>query len=178
MKIHKGMRPQDIAVLLKIIAFGKQDWMNKDLAASLHISPSEITESLSRSQFAGLINASRKKVFVLALEDFLVYGLRYVFPVQPGALVRGMPTAHASPLLQSHFSSDEKYVWPDAQSNERGMMIVPFYPGAAEAAKKDSIFYNLLALCDVFRVGKVREIKQAKVLFQQITNHKNHVQSQ
>ena len=43
---------------------------------------------------------------------------------------------------------------------------------------KDSIFYNLLALCDVFRVGKVREIKQAKVLFQQITNHKNHVQSQ
>ena len=93
--MHKGMRPQDIAVLLKIIAFGKQDWMNKDLAASLHISPSEITESLSRSQFAGLINASRKKVFVLALEDFLVYGLRYVFPVQPGTLVRGMPTAHA-----------------------------------------------------------------------------------
>ena len=178
MKIHKGMRPQDIAVLLKIIAFGKHDWMNKDLAASLHISPSEITESLSRSQFAGLINASRKKVFVLALEDFLVYGLRYVFPVQPGALVRGMPTAHASPLLKSHFSSDEKYVWPDAQSNERGMMIVPLYPGAAEAAKKDSIFYNLLALCDVFRVGKVREFKQAKVLFQQISNHKNHVQSQ
>ena len=177
MKAHKGIRPHDIAVLLKIIALGKQDWMNKDLAAGLHISPSEITESLSRSQFAGLVSASRKKVFVMALEDFLVYGLRYVFPVQPGALVKGMPTAHAAPVLQSHFPSDEMYVWPDAHSNERGMMIEPLYPGAVEAAKEDSIFYDLLALCDVFRVGKVREIRQAKVLFQQITNYKNHVPS-
>jgi len=140
MKAHKGMRPHDVAILLKILALGQQDWMNKDLARDLFISPSEITESLFRSQFAGLINASRKKVFVSALEDFLVFGLKVVFPVQPGAMVKGLPTAHAAPVLKKYFSSEEIYVWPDANSKERGMMIEPLYPGTVEAAKKGPDF--------------------------------------
>lgn len=178
MKAHKGMRPHDIAVLLKIVALGQQDWMNKDLAAYLYISPSEITESLSRSQFAGLINASRKKVFVSALEDFLVFGLKVVFPVQPGAIVKGMPTAHAAPVLKKYFSSDEIYVWPDANGKERGMMIEPLYPGAVEAAKKDPVFYDLLAICDVFRIGKVREIEKAKEQFEKMAKSKDNVTAQ
>jgi len=175
MKAHKGMRPQDIAILLKIIALGKQDWMNKDLASMLHISPSEITESLSRSQFAGLINASRKKVFVSALKNFLVFGLKVVFPVQPGAMVKGLATAHAAPVLKKYFSSEEIYVWPDATGKERGMMVEPLYPGAVEAAKQDPVFYDLLAICDVFRIGKVREIEKAKDQFEKISKLKNSV---
>ncbi len=171
MQSHKGMRPQDIAILLKIIALGKQEWKNKDLAIDLHISPSEISESLSRSQFAGLVNPSKKKVFVLALEEFLVYGLKYIFPAKSGTLVKGMPTAHAAPVLSGHFQSNEIYVWPDIYSSERGMMVEPLYPGAVAAAKKDAVFYNLLALCDVFRLGKVREIKKARQVFQDIFNN-------
>lgn len=175
MKAHKGMRPHDIAVLLKIVALGNRNWMNKDLAADLYISPSEITESLSRSQFAGLINPSRKKVFISALEDFLVFGLKVVFPVQPGAIVKGMATAHAAPVLKKHFSSDEIYVWPDANGKERGMMIEPLYSGAVEAAKLDLNLYNLLAICDAFRIGKVREIEKAKEQFEKIAKAKNNV---
>ncbi len=53
MRKHNGMRPQDIAVLLKIIANGNMNWHNKDLSLALSLSASEISESLNRSQVAG-----------------------------------------------------------------------------------------------------------------------------
>ena len=103
MKAHNGMRPHDIAVLLKIIALGDQPWKNKDLAASLYLSPSEISESISRSEFAGLISSNRRKVFQIAVESFLKNGLKYVFPVKPGSLIKGMPTAHSAPIMSQYF---------------------------------------------------------------------------
>jgi predicted transcriptional regulator len=51
MKAHQGVRPHDIVVLLKIISLDK-NWLNKDLASSLYISNSEISESLNRSMIA------------------------------------------------------------------------------------------------------------------------------
>lgn len=52
------MRPQDIVILLKIISLGAKDkpWQFRDLSASPRISISVISESLSRSEQAGLIN--------------------------------------------------------------------------------------------------------------------------
>ena len=175
MKAHNGMRPHDIVVLLKIIALGEQRWKNKDLAASLYISPSEITESIYRSQFAGLIGADRRKVFNVALESFLVYGLKFVFPVKPGSMVKGIPTAHSSPLMSKYFDSEESYIWPDISGKIRGFAIEPLYPGAVAAAKTDSILHDLLAVCDVFRVGKVREIKKAQELVKELLKTKQYV---
>jgi hypothetical protein len=177
MKAHNGMRPHDIVVLLKIIALGDQPWKNKDLAASLFISPSEITESISRSQFAGLIATDRRKVFKVALESFLINGLKYVFPVKPGSMVKGIPTSHAAPQMMQYFSSDEPYVWPDISGKIRGMAIDPLYPGAVAAAKEDAVLYDLLAICDVFRVGKVREIKKGQELMKEIFKSQAHVTS-
>ena len=170
MKLHKGMRPHDIAVLLKIAAKKEQPWLNKDLAAELFISPSEITESLGRSVIAGLIDPARKKIFRRSLLDFLLHGLKYVFPAVPGSLVKGMPTAQSAPLMSSYFTSDEKYVWPDANGKERGMQVEPLYPGATKAAANDKLLYDLLALCDVIRVGKVREVKKGEELLQKFLN--------
>lgn len=175
MKPHHGMRPHDIVILLKIVALGNQQWMNKDLAASLFISPSEISESISRSQFAGLISADRRKVFTLALESFLINGLKYVFPVKPGSLVKGIPTAHSSPVMSKYFSSEISYIWADISGKQRGMFIEPLYPGAVAAAKQDEDLYELLAICDVFRIGKVREIKKAEELLKEKFKEKNYV---
>lgn len=96
MRKHNGMRPQDIVILLKIIALGKQTWQLKDLARQLFISPSEVSESLNRSQLAGLIDYDKKKVSRQSLMEFLQYGLHYVFPQHPGAMVNSMPTACTS----------------------------------------------------------------------------------
>ena len=161
MRKHNGMRPQDIVILLKIIALGKDTWQLKDLARQLFISPSEVSESLNRSQLAGLIDYDKKKVSRQSLMEFLQYGLHYVFPQHPGAMVNGMPTAHAHPYMHQFFSSDLVYVWPDLQGKVRGLTIEPFYPKQTDAAKEDQELYKLLALVDVLRVGRTREINVA-----------------
>ncbi len=162
------MRPHDIVVLLKIVSKKDQQWFNKDLAAELFISPSEVSESLSRSAIAGLVDPAKRNVFTNALLDFLIHGIKYVFPAQPGSLGKGVLTAQSSPLMLKHFSSEEKYVWPNADGTGRGMTIEPLYPGAVKAAAMDNSLYNLMALCDVVRVGKVREIKKAEELLKEL----------
>jgi Iron dependent repressor, N-terminal DNA binding domain len=161
MRKHNGMRPQDIVILLKIIAIGQSSWQLKDLARELLISPSEVSESLNRSYQAGLIDYDKKNVSRQSLMEFLQYGLQYVFPQHPGAMVNGIPTAHAHPYMRQHFKSDLIYVWPDLHGKERGLAIEPFYPKQPAAAKKDEELYKLLALIDVIRVGRRREINVA-----------------
>ena len=158
MKKHNGMRPQDIVILLKIIALGEQTWQSKDLAASLHISASEVSESLRRSAYAGLFQRASAQVSRLALLDFLLYGLRFVFPCQPGVVVQGIPTAHCAPPLHDLIADGGvRYVWPAAGGSVKGQAIEPLYPGAVLAAMKDPNLYELLALADALRVGRARE---------------------
>jgi len=163
MRQHNGMRPQDIVILLKIIAKGQESWQNKDLAAELYISPSEISESLNRSAMAGLIDTDlRKKVFRQSLMEFLEHGLHYVFPAMPGTLVNGVYTAHSHPYMQLEFKSESlHYVWPDTKGEVRGLSIQPFYKEQVKAVKQDEQLYLMLALIDVIRVGRVREMKYA-----------------
>lgn len=163
MKKHNGMRPQDIVILLKIAMLGERTWQNKDLAASLHISASEVSESLRRSAYAGLFQRASGQVSRLALLDFLIYGLRFVFPQQPGAIVQGIPTAHSAPPLNAVISDGGvRYVWPAARGPVKGQTIEPLYPGAVLAALEDPNLYELLALLDALRVGRARERELAR----------------
>lgn len=162
MRKHNGMRPQDVPILLKIIIKGKTPWQNKDLATEMYISSSEITESLNRSLIAGLINTEKKKVHRQSLLEFIEHGLHYTFPTVPGSIVNGLPTAHSHPFLHQYFDSTSMYVWPDPQGEKRGQLIEPLFKNAVKACTRDQDFYKLLALMDVFRVGKTREIKVAR----------------
>lgn len=168
MKPHKGMRPQDVVILLKIIAKGDDLWQNKDLAVELCMSSSEITESLNRSFISGLIDVSKKKVVSHSLVDFLVYGLRYVFPAQPGALVIGLPTANSAPVLKKYFEAEEEYVWPDINGMAKGQAIEPLYSTVPKAVAKDDKLYNLLALTDALRLRRIKEINVTKDLINKL----------
>lgn len=151
------MSPQDIVILLKITTYKGEPWHQVPLANDLFISQSEVSKSLGRSKFAGLLDNEGKQVFKLALLDFLQYGIRYVFPQQPGAMVRGIPTAHSAKPLSEMIQSDEKYVWPFGQGTMRGYSIVPLYKSVVNAVQADSQLHELLALVDAIRVGKARE---------------------
>ncbi len=156
------MRPQDIVILLKITTFSKNaNWKMLDLVKSLHISQSEISESLNRSSLAGLIDFSKKKVMRLSLMEFLEYGIHYVFPQHPGAIVRGIATAHSHPFMKEKIISSENYVWADVDGNIRGQAIEPLLNSVVKAVKDDEELYKLLAMVDVIRVGKTRELKIA-----------------
>jgi hypothetical protein len=132
------------------------------LAQELGMSQSEVTQSLNRSKYAGLIDNERKKVNRIAFSEFILHGLSYAFPQQPGALVRGVLTAHAAEPLNQLIHSSEKYVWPYAKGTDRGQAIEPMYNTAVEASLKDNDLYELLTLVDAIRVGKVREKELAK----------------
>jgi hypothetical protein len=151
------MSPHDIVILLKIVSYGNEPWFQKPLAEALGISQSEISKSLNRSKSAGLLAQNGKTVMKTALLEFLQYGLRYVFPQKPGAVVRGVPTSHSASPLKEEIQSSEAYVWPYGKGTVRGQSIVPLYPSAPEAALKDAKLYELLALVDALRVGRARE---------------------
>jgi hypothetical protein len=158
MKQHSGMRPQDIVILLKIVALADTPWRITDLATALDISQSEVSESLNRNRIAGLMDGSKRGVHKAALLEFLLYGLKYVFPEQPGPIVKGMPTAHSAPPLSKRVvASAEPFVWPDPEGNLRGQSIQPLYDTVPRAARIDPKLYELLALVDAVRVGKARE---------------------
>lgn len=157
MRKHSGMRPQDIVILLKIVSKGMQPWQNKDLAYELSISQSEISDSLNRSQMAGLLNGEKKKVYKKSLLEFIEYGLHYVFPAIPGPFVNGIYTAHSHPFMKEKFSSENEYVWPQPRSEVRGFLIEPLYKDVVKAVVQDEKLYKMLALIDVIRVGRVRE---------------------
>jgi len=154
---QSSMRPQDVVVLLKIIAGNSDDWQQVPLAYALKMSQSEVSQSVARSKYAGLLESSGKKVNRLALMDFLQYGLAYVFPQNPGPIVRGMPTAHSAPPLNTIIRSNELFVWPSAKGKARGQSILPLYPSVVQAVEHDEPLYQLLALVEAVRVGKARE---------------------
>lgn len=150
---------------------GNQTWQLSMLSNSLAISISEISESLNRSKLAKFIDYEKKKINRQNLMEFLEHGIKYVFPQQPGAMVRGIPTAHSHPFLKEYFISEMNYVWPDSKGEIIGLSIEPLYPKQIHAVKDKPDFYILMALIDVIRVGKVREIKFAvEELKKQILN--------
>lgn len=171
MKKHSGMRPHDIAILLKIASKGDEKWYMKDLSNELQISASEVSESINRSVIGGLISSDKKTLKKLALLDFLKSGLKYVFPQQPGAITRGLSTAISAPPLNNEFHSEEIFVWPYGKGKVRGQAIQPLHPKTPEACLSDSTYYELMALTDAIRIGKTREQNLAfEILKEKIEN--------
>lgn len=150
MKEHKGMRPVDVVVLLRIMMYQKP-WLKKDLASDLHVSNSEVSESLNRSMLAGLIDPSKRKVLQNTFLDFLRCGLPFVFPAIPGAVTRGIPTAHSAPVLSKEIISKSIYVWPAKEGDALGVSIQPLYPNGVLAVQRDPHLYDILALVDAIR---------------------------
>lgn len=163
MKEHNGMKGQDIAILLYICQYCEGEYKVLDIARSLAISQSEVSESLHRSKVAQLIDTYAKKVFRKSLLEFIHYGIKYVFPVRPGAVLRGIPTAHSAPPLHKKIvSTNEAYVWNSSVGKSRGMSIKPLYKSLPEASQTLPEYYELLCLVDAIRIGKAREVTLAK----------------
>lgn len=154
---NQQMKPQDVLLLLKIVSNNTPSWNQKPMAEALGLSQSEVSEAVGRCKFAGLLAPNGKVVMKMALMEFLQFGLRYVFPVKPGAVVRGVPTSHSAKPLSDEIQSTEAYVWPYGKGTVRGHSILPLYPSVPEAALKDEKLHELLALVDALRVGRARE---------------------
>ena len=87
--------------------------------------------------------------------------MQFVFPQHPGTMVNGIATAHAHPFMSIFFKTETPFVWADINGKERGLSIAPFYRNQTKAVKDDEQLYKFLALVDVIRIGRVREIEVA-----------------
>ncbi|WP_029133213.1 hypothetical protein [Sedimenticola selenatireducens] len=156
-----NLKPQDVLVLLKLVAIGHQTWTYNRLALELCMSPSEVHSAIKRALAANLAYQERGSIVpnTRNLEEFLVHGLRYVFVPERGQMCRGMLTVHAGPPLARHFVPDGEPppVWPYAQGEDRGMAFSPLYKSAPEAAGRDALLYEWLVLVDAIRGGRARE---------------------
>ena len=161
-----SLKPQDIVLLLKLVAIGKKGWTFNKLAVELSMSPSEVHSAAQRAVASGLAVKidSVIRPNVRNLLEFLQHGIQYAFVAERGGLERGMPTGFAAPPLSNHFAKDLDIppVWPDPEGSIRGEGFSPLYKSVPAAAKQDPLLYELLMLVDAIRGGRARERDIAK----------------
>jgi hypothetical protein len=130
------------------------------------MSSSEIHAAVKRGQAAHLLHGSELfgQPNVSALEEFLIHGIKYVFPVERGGASRGIPTAYAAePLNRLIVRGDEPIpVWPYRKGEDRGIAFAPLYRTVPIAALRDPLLYKQLALVDAIRDGRARERQLAE----------------
>ena len=156
------LKPQDVVVLLKLVALGDRPWTFQRLAVELSISQSEVHAAVNRAVAARLMSdsaSSTGRPLQRQLLEFLVHGVKYAFPPERGELTRGVPTGYAAPPLNSQIvgSNEPPPVWPYAEGNTRGYALAALYRTVPEAALRDPELYQLLALVDAIRDGRARE---------------------
>lgn len=177
------LKPQDVLVLLKLVAVGQDTWSYNRLALELGMSPSEVHSAIKRALAAGLAVKKHTGIqpLIRNLVEFLLHGLRFVFIPEHRQLTRGMPTAHAAPPLKMIIVSDQEPppVWPDPNGEISGMAFSPLYKSAPKAARQDQALYELLALLDAIRGGRAREREiAAKELRNRLEQYDKSTESQ
>lgn len=151
------LKTQDIVLALKLLCKGKENWSQGGLAQEIVISAAEVNAGIKRLSFAKLIekqeDGRRWQVIKPAMEEFLLHGIKYVFPAQKGAPAVGLPTAHAVAPLKLHLTTQLDYppVWPSKQGKIKGYGFVPLYPTVAQAAMRDAELYEWLSIVDALR---------------------------
>ncbi|WP_323815928.1 hypothetical protein [Cellvibrio sp. NN19] len=163
----QGWEQSDDSPDTTLIIHAKDRYSVRNLEAMTGISKSEISASLKRSVNAGLASLDRKvklpRANNRALKEFIVHGLKYVFPAEPGKIVRGIPTSLAAPVMAGKLmtAGDVINVWPDPTGKEKGQSILPLFKSVPKAVKQDPELYKLLALVDAIRLGNARETQLA-----------------
>jgi hypothetical protein len=172
------MKPQDIVIAFKVISKSakSENWTQNQIALELCMSPSEINAGLKRLQASGLLIPSighqNPRIKPTLLYEFLLHGIRYVFPAKLGALTSGIATSYAAPIFKNKIAigNDPVPVWPFVEGNARGLAITPLYKSVPLSIAKypDQLFYNMLSLVDAIRCGKARERNIAADLLKKI----------
>jgi hypothetical protein len=171
-----ALKPQDVLVLLELALYPARRRTVRALAADVGLSAAETvscTRRLARSRLLGQTGDGPGAVSPLRqnIVEFLVHGLKYVFPPERAGLTRGVPTAHAAPVLRRYFALPKGApmpVWPDSEGKVRGEAFAPLYPSVVRVAAADQSMYATLALIDAIRGGSARERQLAATLLEKM----------
>ena len=165
------LKPQDLAVALKLVALDGHWLPYKALAESLRLSPFEVHAAVQRLIAARLVVELEgpAQPIMAALRSFVINGAPYAYPPVQGEVTIGFPTAYAAaPLKEMILSSNDlPPVWPHPEGPVRGQGLLPLYGKLPLAAVDDAKFYEMLSLFDALRIGQARERELASKLLQE-----------
>lgn len=161
------LKPQDLAIALKLVALKGQWLPYATLAEVMRMSRFEAHAAIQRLTAAGLVVEIEgpPQPVLAALRSFVIFGAPYAYPAVRGEMTRGFPTAQGvAPLKDLMAVSDEPPpVWPHPEGVVRGPGLLPLYESLPLAALDDPLLYELLALFDALRAGLARERELAVI---------------
>jgi hypothetical protein len=152
------LKGEDIILLLKLVSSPGRAWTVRDLELATTIPKSSVQRALERLSEAGLTGQDGRTARVTQTEEFLLHGVRYVFPARLQAITRGVPAAWgAAPLAAELADSGEASpVWPHASGPARGPGLEPLHRTALNLRATDPKLAEALALVDGIRAGDAR----------------------
>lgn len=162
------LKPQDLAVALKLVTLDENRLSYAELGKRLRLSPFEAHAAVQRLMAARLLvdMGEGPRPVMAALRSFVLNGAAYCYPPVRGEVTIGFPTAYAVAPLKDMvlFSQEMPPVWPHPDGTTRGMALLPLYEKLPLAALDDAELYALLALFDALRIGQARERELATTL--------------
>jgi hypothetical protein len=155
------LEPTDFVLAVKICLGPSQKWTYRHLAGELCLAVSNAHESAKRACAAKLLSVSPEGELTAnsaGLREFTLHGVVHAFPVTTGAPTRGVPTAHAGPILKDILapSNEPPPVWPSRNGEVRGYALLPLFPNVPAACARDGKLYEFLSLVDALRIGSAR----------------------
>ncbi|MBC5765223.1 MarR family transcriptional regulator [Ramlibacter albus] len=165
------LKPQDLLVLLKVAAHPPQRWTYAALGEALAMSASETHASVKRAVASGLAVAPGRGEWSPVrpnLLEFIIHGVRYIWPAAQGPVKRGVPTSFGVEPLAAKLAAapGEAPVWAHPAGRAKGPTLSPLYRTAPDAALADPALHRLLALIDALRTGRARERTLASKLLE------------
>lgn len=161
------LRAQDILVALALAGRARSEWRFDGLSQELGLSTSEIHRAIGRLRESGLVDEASETVHAARLLEFVVHGLKYVFPIRFGAPARGLATGPSAEPLRSILADvapgdDGAWVWPSPAGETRGIAVEPLVPAAIDASSRNPRLHARLAAVDALRGGRARERRLAE----------------
>ena len=162
-----ALKPQDLAVALKLVCLAGHWPGYVELARAMRLSTFEAHACMTRLAAARLLTdvAGSPALVMPAFRPLLLQGAPYFFPAVRGEVTVGFPTAQAVEPLKSMLVlavDDLPPVWPHEDGTTRGSTLLPLYPKLPLAAVEHAPLYELLALFDGLRMGQARERELAR----------------
>ena len=150
------LKGQDIVLLLYLVGDSDRG-STQFLAGQLGLSAATTHRAIHNLADAGLYDQRRRRVPEAAAEEFLIHGVKYVFPPRRGSETRGVPAAWAaSPLVTQLADDGLPPVWPHPAGDRRGIALEPLHSVVPELALRDERLWERLALVDAIRAGDAR----------------------
>jgi hypothetical protein len=165
------LKPQDLAVALKMVRLQGQWLPYAGLADAMRLSRFEAHAAVQRLMAARLVAQIEgpPRPVMAALRSFVIFGAPYSYPAVRGEMTIGFPTAHGAAPLKNLMApaNDPPPVWPHPNGVVRGPSLLPLYEGLPLAAMDDPGLYELLAMFDALRIGQARERELATKMLEE-----------